>query len=316
MKKILILFEGRTEETNPFGKNETLKRVYERLFRIAEKKNVRLFRAGIKNFKKGIFSTAWEYKRKWIKLRNVSPDLIYDKCAASQEYNRIKLEIQKYVRMINSPELSRIADDKALTVKIFPSISPRTFLINNNAQLKKQLKKIRTSKVVIKPISGSGGAGVIFLERNKLLKRQFETKRFPAVLQEFIDTSSGIKGVIKGVHDLRSVIINGNIHHSLLRLAKKGSLACNIARGAKERYLPKNKTPRSVKIMVRKIDNRLRRYGKRIYCIDFMVDQNQKLWLVELNSRPGLYGYTKENGYPKNFHEKFLSDIMNVLKSG
>jgi len=57
---------------------------------------------------------------------------------------------------------------------------------------------------------GSGGEEILIKDKNELIKEKINFDR-DYILQEFIDTSKGIKGLVSGVHDLRVVLLNEKI---------------------------------------------------------------------------------------------------------
>jgi len=96
-----------------------------------------------------------------------------------------------------------------------------------------------------------------------------------------------------------------------IRKAKKG-LVSNLSRGGKDIVVDLKKVPDEVKKIVKKVDSKLKRYRPRIYTVDFIFDKNNKPWLMELNSKPGFFGYEK---YRKDMRRVEKSFILAVRES-
>jgi glutathione synthase/RimK-type ligase-like ATP-grasp enzyme len=260
------------------------------LTKIAKKHNIRLTRASSLWYKKAIFKKAWWYDNAWKKIRNVKPDMVYDKTPLNENMLRVKKRLAKETKVFNSLFVEKLCSDKMMTYRYFGRFMPRCFIVNNKKQLKQALKKIRTKRYVLKPRAGSGAKGIRFFSKKKFAKMVGKD----TIVQEFIDCS-GVPGIVKGTSDLRIVTINGNIALVTVRKAKTG-LVSNVSRGGKELVVDIGKISEKVKQTVRIIDSILKKYKPRIYTADFVFDRHNNPWLMELNSKPGLFGYEK---YPK-----------------
>ncbi|MBW2994893.1 hypothetical protein KY312_00935, partial [Candidatus Woesearchaeota archaeon] len=51
---------------------------------------------------------------------------------------------------------------------------------------------------------------------------------------------------------------------------------------------------------------RLKRFKPRIYTVDFIFDKNNKPWLMELNSKPGMFGYEKYKKDMRRFEKSLI----------
>lgn len=272
-----------------YNKNQ-LRNCYKQLFTDAEKKyNLKWYKANVLwyNKKTKLFNKGWEIKDgKWKVVNDFGYDFIFDKTRLSKVNLRWKKYFEKKVGILNPVELERLCSDKWSTYKMFTKISPKTFLVHDLKQLKQKLKQIKSDKIVIKPRFGSSAIGLKIVNKNRLPK--YINKN--TILQEFIDTSNGIKGYVKGVHDIRSIIINGKYIHSFIRVPRKG-LVSNLSRGGRIKFLTKKKTPKKlINFVMKNIDKKLGELKPRFYTID-CVYVDDKIKLIEMNSKPGFFFY-------------------------
>ena len=187
---------------------------------------------------------------------------------------------------------------------------PKTFLINNHYELQNSLKNIKTEKIVLKPRYGAYGKGVIIIDKKDLrngIKKD-------TVLQEFIDSSKGIDELkIKGYHDLRCIIIDGKIDHCYLRMPKKECLLGNMRYGAKKIRIDNDDLPNIIREKISFIDKKMKVFDNRVYSADFLVDQNRKPWLIELNSKPGTFYYDNALRIRERYHFNLTKSIRNYI---
>ena len=74
------------------------------------------------------------------------------------------------------------------------------------------------------------------------------------LLQEFIDSSIRIPGIVEGLHDIRVTTINGEPVYTFVRIPKEGSFLANVAQGGKEMPLTLDKLPNDLLKLVEKIN--------------------------------------------------------------
>jgi glutathione synthase/RimK-type ligase-like ATP-grasp enzyme len=312
MKILVILYDTPDwKQKLPFEKDKlysgkSRRASYVDLGRIAKKHGIRLTRASFKWYKKGVFKKAWLCEKGWKRLANIKPDIIFDKTPLNSETLKFKKNIAKKVKTFNNIFVEKLCSDKMLTYRYFKQFMTRMFIVNNKSELKKALKKIRTNRYVLKPIAGSSAKGVKFFSKKKLPKKVEKD----TLVQEFVDTQKGIPGFVKGVADFRVILINGKITFSVIRKAKKG-LISNVSRGGREIVIDIKKIPKEICSIVMKIDAKLKKYKPRIFTADFVFDKHGKPWLMELNSKPGIFGY---DAYPKQIKRLETNLILAVKK--
>ncbi|KKQ12403.1 MAG: Prokaryotic glutathione synthetase, ATP-grasp domain family [Candidatus Moranbacteria bacterium GW2011_GWF2_36_839] len=312
----MILF-GKSDwkKAKPFS-NKEYQYSYEYFYTLCKKNNIQMYRASYEwyDYKKHIFKHAWIYEGEganWKKVHNIIPDLIYDKTKARLETYLQKELMSKCYSFINDLSFTRIVDDKFITSLIFPQWSKKSWVINSKKELALALPKLHSSKIVIKPINESGGKDVQILKKSDTLKATNINKEY--LVQEFIDSSKGVPGVSKKMHDLRLVFVNNKIIYAYIREPKKGSFLANLAQGGSLVIVPENKLPRSLNPIIKQANDLFATFNPRVYSIDFMFDEKKRPWIVELNSMPGLFFTPEEKPYMLKMYQELLEMFKKKL---
>jgi len=316
MKKVLILF-GKSDwkKSRPF-KNKNYQYSYEYFYSVCKENGIQMYRASYEwyDYSEHIFKHAWVYEGEganWRKVDNIKPDLVYDKTKARTEVYYKKELIEEYYPFINNLHFTRLVDDKFITSLFFDKWSKKNWLVRNKKELSSAVKLIKSSKVVIKPLSESGGKDVLILDKKNISKiREFKKT---LIAQEFINSSKGVPGVSNETHDLRLVFINDKIIYSYIREPKKGSYLANLAQGGSLTIVPVNKIPKSLAPIIKYSNEIFETFNPRIYSIDFMFDEKRRPWIVELNSMPGLYFTPAEKPYMLKMYEELLKVFKKKL---
>ncbi len=313
MKKVLILVgKNNWKKSKPF-ETERYQYSYEFFYSLCKQHDIRMYRASYQwyDYQKNFFKYAWIFEKsgnKWKRVRNIKPDLIYDKTKARLEVYYKKELMSKYYPFINDLQFTQIIDDKFLIGLLFAKWSKAGYLIDGNIDLKNFLPRIKTDKFVLKPLMESGGKNIYILDKNSSLADIVFDKRY--LLQDFIDSSSGIKGICRGMHDLRLVFINARLMYSYVRQPQKGSFLANIAQGGSFEIVPKSKLPKSLDPIINYTNEIFASFNPRIFTIDLMFDKKQRPWVVELNSMPGLFFSEKE----KPHMMKMYAELLKIFK--
>ncbi len=185
---------------------------------------------------------------------------------------------------------------------MFKKFCPKTFLVKNKKELLEFLKKITSENKVIKPVSEGAGKGVFIGNDKYLIKCHY---KFPLLVQEFMDTSDGIPGVYKGIHDLRIVFINDKLAYCFYRTPPKGELIANVAQGGKQILIPNNKIPKNAIVIAKAVV----KYMKKDYVISVDIGfVKGEPYIIELNSSVGLNYDEKEKAYTS--FKKKLAKIL------
>jgi glutathione synthase/RimK-type ligase-like ATP-grasp enzyme len=316
MKKVLILFgKSNWQKSRPFD-NKDYQYSYEYFYTLCKRNDIQMYRASYKWYdgEKNIFKYAWIYRKEnagWERVKNVKPDLIYDKTKARLEVYCAKEVIGKNYRFINDLEFTQLIDNKFLTSLLFEQWSKRSWLVNTKKELRSVLPKIKTSRVVLKPLMESGGKNVLILSKESAAQKIENDHLWLA--QEFVDSSRGVPGFSKGVHDLRLVFVNEKIIYAYIREPAKGKLLANLAQGGSLTIVPIDKIPKSILPVVNRANQIFETFNPRVYSIDFMFDEKKKPWVVELNSMPGLYFTPDEKPYMMKMYQELLKVFSGKL---
>jgi glutathione synthase/RimK-type ligase-like ATP-grasp enzyme len=289
--------------------NEKSSKDYALFTEIGRKSGLKVVVGSIRNVKGKLLTEAHEYSNGWEKIGDINLDVVLDRSFTSPKTNEIKKEINKSLPILNNPDLNLICWDKFSYKTLSPENIPITFLINSIDDLKKVLDKIPSDKIVIKPRYGIMGNDVVIVEKNKLP----ESIKENTIVQEFVDTSCGIKELkVNCVHDIRVILINNKIHHCYVRKATKGLLS-NIAQGGIVEHIPNDKIPESIIKIVNDVIFKFKNYKHSLYSVDCIFSKESKPLMLEIESIPVIGSAYKESE-TKKIQEKFIDDILNVLK--
>jgi len=249
------------------------------------------------------FSNGWQFINGELEPINtpIQADLIYVKGL------NFVLQTQPNDLVINDPEFDRIARDKWLTYQAFHEFMAPTFQITNE-NWQSVRDQLTTDQIVLKPVTGSGGKGILILDR--------ATLDYPSLgidtrylAQEFVDSSRGIPGLCDGVHDLRVIMFNGVPKLSYLRMPPPGKLLSNISQGASAKVVSIADVPASVLQLAKRVDEFYKNYTPRLYTTDFFMN-GDKAYLVETNTRPG---FPREDSEGPVFAAEFYQDLVELF---
>lgn len=225
------------------------------------------------------FASGWRYVGSELErvTHMITADVVYMKGT--------HLRMDDGANVVNRTELTEICKDKFKTYELFSEFMAPTFLLTKENAVD-VINKITTDKVVIKPVTGTEGRGIVIVEPQKFSYDMLEPHK-PYIAQEFVDCSEGMPGIMKGRHDLRMYIYNGVAKIAEYREPKEGSYLANIAQGGHLTVIDVAKLPQWALDFVPRIDQKFTQFVPRIYTIDLMY-ANGRPYLVELNSQPGM----------------------------
>lgn len=317
MNKVMILFgKSQWKTAKPFA-NKDYQYSYEFFYTLCKKEGIQMYRASYEwyDYKRHIFKHAWIYEgegAQWRRVDNITPDLIYDKTKGRPEVFYKKEIIGTHYPFVNDLRFTQIIDDKFLSSLLFQEWSKRSIIVRNSEELQKHISAITTEKVVLKPISESGGKDIQIFEKESVKNIAFSGE---CIIQDFIDSSAGVPGTPSGTHDFRLVIVNEDIIYTYIREPKKGSFLANLAQGGSLQIVPKENIPSSVYPIIKHANSLFSSFHPKIYTIDVMFDKNQRPWIVELNSMPGLYFTPEEKPSMERMYNALLDVFQRKLSS-
>lgn len=317
-KNIVVVYWGNDwGKTQPLQRAESTRKSFEFWHEEGSTVNINMYRASLQwyNLDKNIFTRAWAFRdNKWIKVRGpIKPDLIFDKVMSKRNYNlfELKMQIAQKVNFFNNPTFRSIIDNKLSQYLILEPFMAQSFFAINKKELVQSLRKVKTDKVVIKPIYGSGGAGIIIGDKADVLRKKIT---FPVLIQTFIKCSKGIPGIkgVDGVADLRMVYMNHRLVYALSRIAKKGSLFTNFHQGATAVLIEKKRIPIKIIKIAKEIVKKLSMFNHCNYSLDFIYGDDGRPYLIEMNSTPGM-DLLHELG-DKRLKEKHFHSLIELVK--
>ncbi len=305
MKKIAVFFEQPNFDDYPFDQEEYRNSYREFAKLLHEKGGVLIITRGDESYLGRMrFTGGWSWNGDEFEKtkEEFKADVIYDK---SNSAHRAPFRYESKAKILNPNPITEICNDKTKTHQLFEEFSPKITIALDDAQLDQAVKDTAGKKMVMKPLNSEGGEGVVIGNADELRAAE---KEFPVLIQEFIDTSSGIPGIdeIGSHHDFRMVIIDGEIVQSFARTPKEGSLQANVAQGGSSHEISIEKIPASALELVKKIDEKFKAY-RRTYSIDLGFE-NETPKLIELNSQPSLFSQKRGKQFIK-FQEK-LAEVL------
>lgn len=280
------------------------------LFEMGRERGLLLVWSSLKYFDGNKFTAYSKYdakKDEWVKVRKpIKPHFIYDKSLFKYERIGIKERFSEIAPLVNPPQMQIIAADKMATYITFKKHMVPSHLVRTPEELQAAIKKVPTSKVVIKTPRGLCGEGVYILSKKEAKKFKINA---PYLVQQFTDSKAGIPGLFKGMHDLRLVFVGNKLVQSYIRTAPKGKLKANIAQGGTRIFVPLKKVPKKVKEIAKTFQYAFGDFPNTIYSVDFMYDKGKKPYVVEINNTPTLESTPGHEKEVKKFFVKLLDHI-------
>ena len=280
MKNIAVLWDDEVEwdRDKPFdmAANET----YEYFSELAAERGVKLFIAKYTWYEDGRLEKTWLYDGEWMKVEDVGIDGVFDKFHFSGETMELKREMKETPGIINDPGLEKLTKDKLLTYQKFPENSPETRKASDE-NIEKMMDK--HGKIVLKPRTAYGAKGIHIVENEEDIP---EVSAEDYIVQEFVDSSGGIEGIADGSHDLRAIVVNGEIKGAYVRYNSESEIS-NVSAGGVKEAVTLEEFPEDALEIVRKVNEKLE-YNPSIFSVDIFYDKDDEPYIIELNSKPGL----------------------------
>lgn len=211
------------------------------------------------------------------------------------------------VFIINSLEGMREANNKLYTAAFgdaHSNIIPNTHVSKNKEYLIEQIKESKADKMIIKPLNGYGGSGVILIEKSAM-------NNINSLLDFYINTSDGqsnyvilqdyIEGADKG--DVRILMLNGEPVGAMKRVPGSGDHRSNVSAGGS---VEKHTLTKAEKALCKQIGPKLVKDGLYFVGIDVIGGM-----LVEVNvMSPGGITYINKVYKPKVKVEERVIDFV------
>lgn len=248
----------------------------------------------------GTFSRCWQFRDGAFHAHPdpVTVDVLYNKGEA--------FPADDDTRMINAPALDALCRHKERTIAAFPEYFPASRLVQSSRELAAALDALHGDILVSKPTDSWGGQGVYVGPRGGVAQG---ITTYPALVQEFIDTSAGIPGIVDGTHDLRILMIGGRVALCYVRVPPSGSTVANVAQGGNIILVPDDQIPAASLAIAMSIDAKLAHFGRRVYSVDMGLHQQRAWKLFELNPQPGLTSFKWGEGV-RRYYEMLAEELL------
>lgn len=279
MNKLILLTDSCNFKSSM---QEKYRNSYEKLSIIWIENKIQIIRSSIYEFdiEKNIFFK-WEFFdwEKWVDIENIKADLIWYK---SNTLSYETIAISEKNKFINNIKLVSLANDKLATSNIFSDLSPKTWSLWNI-----EIKEITDTKYIVKPNWWSWWKNIEVVSKNSLIDKILKKELNWYIVQEFLDLSVWIKGVVKWIHDVRVTIIGNEIFpYAYIREPKKWDFKSNISQWWKSYFMEITKLSKSFLNVTNKIKTYIdKNIWKWFYSID-LANTDKWIRLIEINSSP------------------------------
>ena len=281
-----MYFHKRPMDKDPFSTFVNKRTVYHHFFKQGISAGFQMFIAsGKENYEAPLtFKDAYEYvDDKFTPYGTMTADAVFDRSGGLS----FPLEGMDS-KILNTISFKRLCNDKNAMYALLSDFMPRNYAVRNKQELHTALDTFDTdATVVCKPSKGMQGKGIVIGPISDIRALQLESGKEYS-LQAFVDTSAGIPGITDAEHDLRVIIVHGEIVLCHVRIPKKGSLLANVAQGGSIREIPIQDIPQSVLNTVKQIQERINHtFNFPLYSIDFGLKDGNTPFVFELNDQIG-----------------------------
>lgn len=213
------------------------------------------------------------------------------------------------VFIVNDIQGLREANNKLYTASLDDSshdFIPATHVSKNKEYLKRVIMESEKEKMILKPLDGMGGRGVIVVEKSAL-------QNMTSLLDFYIDSNDGsnyvilqeyIEGADQG--DVRVILLNGEPIGAMRRVPADGDHRSNVSAGGS---VKKHNLTKQEKEMCKVIGKRLVADGLYFVGLDII---NGKLIEVNVCSPGGIVNINKLN--KTRLQVKIVDFVENVVK--
>ncbi len=218
----------------------------------------------------------------------------------------------------NTPAFRRFFASKYAAYELLHEFFPQTIRVKREEDLSPARARFPDARAVFKPDTGTNGRGVTVMEKGDAAlneeMRAIIAEPGGAILQEFIDTASGISRICDSYHDLRIAVMNkGTIALTHVRIPEPGSLIANYAQGATIRELSPADLPESVLSLHRAVYGRIAaRFPNPMYTMDVGIGADGRPLLFEINGTTAFPwpGFAGKNFFMKNLAEHLEGQML------
>jgi glutathione synthase/RimK-type ligase-like ATP-grasp enzyme len=157
-------------------------------------------------------------------------------------------------------------------------------------------------KVVLKPRFAYGAKGIQIVDQEDDVP---EIDHGEYIVQRFVDASGGIDGLVKGSHDLRAILVDGEVKGCYVRYNEDSEIS-NVSQGGVKEAVSIEEFPDSALDIINEVNDSIE-HSPSLFSVDLFFDPEGNPWIIELNSKPGLNFFGEED------LKKEITPIMEAL---
>ncbi|MDE0961076.1 MAG: RimK family alpha-L-glutamate ligase [Planctomycetota bacterium] len=193
---------------------------------------------------------------------------------------------QQGVVLLDGVDALRAAQHKMTTLQKLSAAGlpiPQSELVRDLDQLEAAIERVGGVPVVIKPMSGSQGRGVILAEKISTAVSMMESVLFQSrefIVQRYIEC---------GGQDTRILVIDGQVVAAMQRTAPEGDFRSNLHRGGRAIGIEPSDDMKSLALEAS------HHMGLRCAGVD-LIEQDGQYRVLEVNGSPGLQGIASATG--------------------
>lgn len=257
--------------------------------------------------------------------------MIFDKFAPNNRALKSARELlfaKRFVKPYNHPlHFNLFFDKQQIYDKLpdfaIPTVSVQTKSLSGVNRSISKLRQILKSHrgfaefnetLILKDRHGAGGNHVykVAPQAKPILALMRDNPTISFVLQPFVKFTQGFQFEGSTIStDIRFIFLKGKIVMTYIRRAKPGDFRCNSHYGGQVDYLTTRQIPSALlakaKEIATKLNSRL-----TLFSLDFMVSDNNQIFLIEGNTGPGLT-WDEHNSRDKSMTMRLINLVTKEL---
>jgi len=231
--------------------------------------------------------------------------------------NRVKdrLYESKFIKnapwqVYNTPKIASLGN-KSVSLKLFYDLMPNGFQVAKSGDCSSISSFIDKAKDwVIKPLRLNGGRDIELVLGRAIQERLCERQE-AVIVQEFCESVDIPELNIKGRHDMRIYVIDGEIVLMSVRQPKAGEFLSNTAQGGTIKFFKIEQIPKNAKELTLEVVNRIKNLGCHYFISIDMFLTEEGWMLIEINDQPGLPAEYQTDDARKIF-QKYIESIKSM----